>query len=172
MSPIFEIVAGLLLIVAGRRLFWVFIAIIGFLVGVDVARELFAGGTEWAVWVGGIAAGAVGAVAAMFFQRVAFALAGFYAGGYLAMLIAQSLGWPAPHFAVILVGGVVGAVVAALAMDWAIIVLSTLVGVGMIVGTLDLVPLHRAIVASVLVVVGILVQSSTARKRRERPEGR
>jgi hypothetical protein len=169
MPPIVEIVAGLLLLLAGRRLFWLFIAIIGFVVGAEVARELLASQSDWIVWVLGAAAGIVGAVVAVFFQRLAFALAGFYAGSYLAIVIAQSLGWSLPDFALTLVGGVIGAVVAALVMDWAIIVLSALAGVGMIVGALDLVPLHRVILASVLAAVGIVVQSRTARGRLERP---
>jgi Domain of unknown function (DUF4203) len=169
MPQIVEIVAGLLLLLAGRRLFWLFIAIIGFVVGAEVARELLASQSDWIVWVLGAAAGIVGAVVAVFFQRLAFALAGFYAGSYLAIVIAQSLGWPLPDFALTLVGGVIGAVVAALVMDWAIIVLSTLAGVGMIVGALDLVPLHRVILASVLAAVGIVVQSRTARGKLERP---
>jgi hypothetical protein len=170
MPPIAEVVAGVLLLLAGRRLFWLFIAIIGFVAGAEVARELLASRSDSVVWVFGAGAGIVGAVAAMLFQRIAFALAGFYAGSYLSMVIAQSLGWSMPDFALILVGGVIGAVAAALVVDWAIIVLSTLVGVGMIVGALELVPLHRLILAGVLAALGIVVQSSTARKRQERPD--
>jgi Domain of unknown function (DUF4203) len=170
MHPIVEIVAGLLLLLAGRRLFWLFIAIVGFVAGAEIAREMLASRSDWVVWVFGAGAGIVGAVAAMLFQRVAFALAGFYAGSYLSMVIAQSLGWSMPDFALILVGGVIGALVAALVMDWAIIVLSTLVGVGMIVGALDLLPLHLVILASVLAALGIVVQSSTVRKRPGRPD--
>ena len=167
MPPIIEIVAGLLLLLAGRRLFWLFIAIVGFLAGVELARELFATRTDWVVWVFGAGAGIVGAVVAMLFQRVAFALAGGYAGAYLATALAIFLGG-APGLAVLLGGAVVGAVIAALVMDWAIIVLSSLIGGGMIVATLGLAPLHAVILAGVLVAVGIVFQSRTERGRLKR----
>jgi hypothetical protein len=165
MPPIAEIVAGLLLLLAGRRLFWLFIAIIGFVVGAEVAAELLSSRSDWMVWLFGLGAGVIGAVAAIFLQRVAFALAGFYAGGYLTIAVTQALRSSLPDFALVLVGGVIGAVVAALVMDWAVIVLSTLAGVGMIVGALDLAPLHRVMLAGVLAAVGIVVQSRTWRGR-------
>lgn len=168
MSPIVAVIAGSLLLLAGRRLFWLFIAIIGFLFGVELASELVASRPDWIVWVIGALAGVVGALVAIFFQRLAFALAGFYAGSYLAIIAAQSLGWPTPNLAVFFVGGVSGAVVAAIVMDWAIIVLSSLAGAGMIVEALGLAPLHRIILSVVLVALGIVVQSKTPRGRLER----
>lgn len=167
MHPIIDIAAGLLVLLAGRKLFWLFIAVVGFLAGVELARELIATQAEWVAWLIGAGAGIVGAVVAVFFQRVAFALAGAYAGAYLAVGLAQSLGW-VPGLAVLLGGGLIAALVAALVMDWAIIVLSSLIGAGLIVATLGLAPLHGVIAASVLATVGIVIQSRTTRGRRER----
>jgi hypothetical protein len=167
MHPIIDIAAGLLVLLAGRKLFWLFIAVVGFLAGMEFARELLYTQAEWVAWLIGAAAGIVGAVVAVFFQRVAFALAGAYAGAYLAVGLAQSLGW-VPGLAVLLGGGVIGALVAALVMDWAIIVLSSLIGAGLIVATFALTPLNGVIAASVLAVVGIVFQSRTTRERHER----
>ncbi|MGB8434138.1 MAG: hypothetical protein WCE38_07760 [Burkholderiales bacterium] len=167
MHPIVDIAAGLLVLLAGRKLFWLFIAVVGFLAGVELARELLLTQTEWVTWLIGAGAGIVGAVVAVLFQRVAFALAGAYAGAYLAVVLAQSLGW-VPGLAVFLGGAAIGAVVAALVMDWAILVLSSLIGAGLIVATLGLASLHGVIAASVLAAVGIVFQSRTTRGRRER----
>jgi len=167
MHPIVDIAAGLLVLLAGRKLFWLFIAVVGFLAGMELARELLSTQAEWVVWLIGAGTGIVGAVVAVFFQRIAFALAGAYAGAYLAVGLAQSLGW-VPGLAVLLGGGVIGALVAALVMDWAIIVLSSLIGAGLIVATLSLAPLHGVIAASVLAAVGMVFQSRTTRARRER----
>jgi len=166
MPLIVAIAAGAVLLVAGRKFFWLFIAITGFFVGVELAHDLFANQPRWVVWVFAAGAGIIGAVLAMLFQRVAFALAGFYAGGYLAIFVAQGLGWGVLDLAMFLVGGVIGAVLATLVMDWAIIVLSSFVGAGLIVASLGLDSLQGAILAGVLAAVGILVQATLMRSER------
>ena len=165
MPLIVAIAAGAVLLVAGRKFFWLFIAITGFFVGVELAHELFANQPRWAVWVFAAGAGIVGAVLAMLFQRIAFGLAGFYAGGYLAIFVVQWLGWGVPDLAMFFVGGVIGAVLASLVMDWAIIVLSSFVGAGLIVASLGLDSLQGAILAGVLATVGILVQGTLMRSK-------
>ena len=169
MSPIVAIAAGAVLLVAGRRLFWLFVAITGFFVGVEVARNLLAGEPQWAVWAFAAGAGIVGAVLAMVFERVAFALAGFYAGGYLAIVAAQALHVDTAELAVFVMAGLLGAVLATLVMDWAIIVLSGLVGAGLIVGSLGLDSLRGAILAGVLVAGGVLVQAGMMRGKLGNP---
>ena len=47
-------------------------------------------GDPWQL-LAALAAGLAGALLAMLAQRVAFALGGFYAGGYLALLVAQPI---------------------------------------------------------------------------------
>ncbi len=164
MPLIVAIAAGTLLLVAGRKFFWLFIAITGFFVGAELAHDLFANQPRWVVWVFAAGTGIIGAVLAMLFQRVAFALAGFYAGGYLAIFVVQWFGWGVLDLT-ILVGGVIGAVLATLVMDWAIIVLSSFVGAGLIVASLGLDSLQGAILAGVLAAVGILVQGTLMRSK-------
>ncbi len=172
MPPIVSIVAGVLLLIAGRKLFWLFIAITGFFVGMEVARDLFTSQPEWVVWVFAAGAGLIGAVLAILFERIAFALAGFYAGGYLAIIAVQALGWDLPDLVVFMSGGVVAAVLATLILDWAIIVLSSLVGAGMIVTSLGLDPLQGGIVAGALAAVGILLQAALMRGKLGHPPRR
>jgi len=172
MPPAVAIVAGALLLLTGRKLFWLFIAITGFFVGVEVARDLFADQPEWVTWVFAVGAGVIGAVLAMLFERVAFALAGLYAGGFVAMLLTDQLGLNLPDLGVFLVGGVIGAVLATLVMDWAIIVLSSLVGAGMIVDALGLDSLAAAIAAGAMATVGIVVQAALMRGKLGNPARR
>ena len=168
-SPYAIIAAGALLLVAGRKLFWLFIAVTGFLVGIEVARVLFTSQPDWVVWVFAAGAGLVGALLAILFERVAFALAGFYAGGYLALIGVKALGWALPDLVVFATGGVIAAIIATLVLDWAIIVLSSLVGAGMIVTNLGLEPLASGVVAGVLATAGILVQAVTMRGKLGKP---
>ena len=169
MNPIANIVAGAVLLVLGRKLFWLFVAIVGFYVGFEFARALAVEQPAWLLWTIAIGAGLIGAVLAMFLQRVGFALGGFYAGGYIAFLAVErfapgTIGVPA-----FLVGGVIGAVLAALLMDWAIVVLSCLVGAALVVPALALPPLASALVYAALVGLGIIVQAQLMRARNHPP---
>ena len=89
MHPWADIVAGAVLLLLGRKVFWLFIAIAGFYLGVELTRALLVSQPNWLIWLVAIGVGVVGAVIAMLFQRVAFALGGFYAGGYLALIVAE-----------------------------------------------------------------------------------
>lgn len=53
------------LLLAGRRLFWLFVAITGFFVCAEVAGDLFANQTQWVIWVLAAGAGIIGAVLAV-----------------------------------------------------------------------------------------------------------
>jgi hypothetical protein len=153
------IVLGLIMLVFGRKLFWLFVAIVGFLVGMEFTNLLLVNQPLGVQLLGGLAAGLVGALLAIFVQRIAFVLAGFFAGAYLAILLAHPLGLAGTGLILPVVGGVIGAIVAALLMDWAIIVLSCLVGAGATVSRLGLRDVNTAIVFLVLVIIGILVQA-------------
>jgi hypothetical protein len=158
MYPIVDFAAGALLLALGRRLFWLFVAIAGFYVGVEFVRVLLAEQPSWLMWAVGIGAGLLGALLAMLFQRVGFALGGFYAGGYAALIIAERFAPGAVGTVAFIIGGVVGALLAAWVMDWAIIVLSCTVGAALIVASLRLEGLVSLLVYAALVAIGIATQ--------------
>ncbi len=159
MHPIADFVAGALLLAFGRKLFWLFVGIAGFYVGVEVVRVLLAEQPAWVMWTVGIVAGLIGAVLALVVQRLGFAMAGFYAGGYVALVVAERFAPGAVGMATFLVGGVIGAVFAATVMDWAVVVLSCLLGAALVVARLGLDDRIGLLVFLGLVAVGIVVQS-------------
>lgn len=165
MHAVVDIVAGLVLLIVGRKLYWLFVAIAGFYVGIEVAHALVSGQPQWVVWLIAAAAGVIGALLAILFQRVAFALGGFYAGAYLALVAAERFlpGAAGPLTAII--GGLLGAVAAALIMDWAIIVLSSMVGAALIVSSIGLGNLGSLLAYVGLVAIGIIVQAQLTRGR-------
>ncbi|HYF36886.1 MAG TPA: hypothetical protein VD994_16435, partial [Prosthecobacter sp.] len=87
------IVIGLLLVFFGRNLFWIFVAGMGFLAGLQLAPTLVPNQPGWIILLIGIGLGLVGALLSIFLQRLAVALAGGYAGGLLALRLATELGW-------------------------------------------------------------------------------
>lgn len=157
-NMIFGVILGLVLIVFGRKLFWLFVAITGFLVGMAVSRAFLPDHPEWVVISVGLGTGLLGALLAVFAERLAFALAGFYAGSYLVLTVFPPFGGDGDSILWFLLGGVVGAVIASLIMDWAIIVLSCLVGAGAILQTLRLGQTASLVIFAVLVATGIVIQ--------------
>jgi MFS family permease len=164
---IFQILVGLLLLLVGRRLFWLFVGLIGFIVAAQIAVDMLVGQPQWVVLLIAVAVGLVGALIAAFVPALAAAIAGFSAGTYvtwvlLATLGVQPEGWLGWLLAA--VGGVLGAVLAVALLDWALIVLSSLAGATAIVQAVNLQPTIDTIVFVVLVAVGIIVQAALMRR--------
>lgn len=153
-----RILLGCIVLLAGRNIFWLFIAVIGFLLGTELAHVWLAGQPPWLALVAGILVGLVGAVLAIVYERVAFALAGFYAAAFLVITYADKLGFASMPAVTPYVAGVIGALLAALLTDWTIIVLSALAGAAAIVSVFALQPLVEAVSFLALALVGVLVQ--------------
>jgi len=162
------IVLGLIVLILGRKIFWLSVGIVGFLVGMELTGMILVDQPTWVLVAGGLAAGLVGAVLAVFVQRVAFGLAGFFAGAYLTVIVARSLGAGDTSMILPICGGVIGALIAVLLMDWAIIVLSCLVGAGAIVAQLPTSPTVSAIVFAALVIIGMVIQAQLMERSAER----
>jgi hypothetical protein len=164
----YNIIPGLVLLIFGRKLFWIFVAIAGFLVGMEFAGMMLPHQPLWIRLLIALGAGFLGAILAVLVQRVAFALAGFYGGAYIALLLAQPLGLAGSGMVLFFVGGVAGAVFAVLIMDWAIILLSCLVGAGAIVEALGLGQSISIIVFLALVLIGAFAQSKFLAQPKDR----
>jgi hypothetical protein len=159
---------GLILLVLGRKLFWLCVAVLGFFLGTEFAGTLLVDQPRWVMLLTGIGAGLLGALLAVVAQRVAFALAGFYAGAYLALAAVHSLEVGGQSVIWFAAGGIIGAVLAALIMDWAIIALTSLVGAGAIADAASLGQMTGALVFLLLTAVGIVVQAKLLAPRRNR----
>lgn len=164
--PYLHPILGLVLLLFGRTLYWVFVAFAGFLLGLHLAEVLVVSASEEGRIVVGLVAGGLGAVLAMAAQRIAFAAGGFFAGGYLMSLVLQSVTLAGPTLLWLLAGGVVGALVAAAIMDWAIVLLSSLVGAGAIVQAFPLDPLLGTLAFVALALLGVSFQGRSLRRRR------
>ena len=166
MYPIMDFVVGTLLLALGRKLFWLFVGIAGFYVGIEVVRALLAQQPRWLMMVVAVGAGLIGALLATIFQRVGFALSGFYVGGYVALVVAERFAPGAVGVVTFLIGGAVGALFAALVVDWAIIVLSCLVGAALVVASLGLEGRASVLVYAGLVAIGSAGQAWLMNGRR------
>ncbi|HEX9675154.1 MAG TPA: DUF4203 domain-containing protein [Anaerolineales bacterium] len=173
MLTVVRVVVGLLLLALGKRLFWLFVAAVGFVATLAVGTQFFQPQSELTLFVIAVVAGFVGALLAVFAQKLAVGIAGFLAGGYLAIgllgLFNLELGtqWWQPF----VFGGILGALISYPLFDWALIVLSALTGAVLIVQALEI-GTGWALPLTVLVaLVGVTIQAGVLRRgRRPKPE--
>lgn len=154
---------GLILLLAGRRLFWFFVAAAGFAAGAYIARDQFHVESQWLVVAVGLIAGLIGALLSVFLQKVAIALAGFGAGGYLCASVLTHLHLERYSTIGFVAGGIVGAILLLTIFEWALIILSCLIGAAFLadgIGTND----NALIIFGVAFVIGLVVQRLGLRK--------
>jgi len=165
LSPFAQIAAGLLLVFFGRKLFWIFVGIVGFLVGIRFGSELARGQPEIMLLLIAVGIGLVGAILAVVLERVAIALAGALSGGLLALRVAEILGVAtAPtSWVTFLIGAVLAAVLVSLLFDWALIVLSALMGATLLAEAVPLNQSMELLAVALLAMAGILVQARLLR---------
>jgi hypothetical protein len=166
-SSFFMLVLGIALLLFGRRVFWLFVAVAGFLAGLAFATQFMSGQPELVVLLIAIIAGIIGAFLGIMLEGAAILVAGFLAGGYLATALVASLGWtiPAGDWVIYVVGGVLGLLLVAALFDWAIIILSVLVGAEIIMSFLSVPTPVYWLVFLGLLVVGFLVQAGIWHRR-------
>lgn len=164
---VLRLLIGAAVLFLGRQLYWLFVGAAGFVLGLEIATRVFTPDQAWLIWVIALAGGIIGALLAVFVQYLAVGIAGFVAGGYILFflfdLLNLSLGrWT---WVVYLLGGIIGAVLVLALFDWALIIISSLVGAGMILeglqdGPFVIGPAVSVLVFLMLVGVGVVVQAA------------
>jgi len=164
-----NLILGALLLLAGRRLFWIFVAAAGFFLGTGVATRLATGTSEWVVLVIALAFGLVGLLLSLLAQKLAVAASGFVMGSFAVerLLLTLQVEWAGWEWAALVAGGILGALLVLALFDWALIVLSSLVGAALILQILSPSPFLNLLLYVVLTLVGIAVQSKGLLKRAE-----
>jgi hypothetical protein len=157
---------GVVILFFGRKLFWLCVAAVGFAAGVEIAPHLVHEPSPLLALTVAIVLGLIGALLALFLQKVAIAVLGFLAGGKLAGAIAAAfLVHYGQHSTIVfLVGGIVGAILLLVLFDWALIVVSSLIGAHLIQSAVVLPATGSTIVFLGLAVVGIIVQAASLRR--------
>ena len=160
MIALLRLVAGAALLTLGRKLFWLFVAAIGFETGALIATRLLHPGSELLVLVIAIVAGIVGALLALLIENLVVSAAGFLAGGYLLVSALDLLRLNPGQFewVVYLIGGFIGAAVAILVLDWALIVLSSLSGATILTTAVVRGFQLELVAIVVLFIVGVAIQ--------------
>ncbi|MBV9008283.1 MAG: DUF4203 domain-containing protein [Verrucomicrobia bacterium] len=169
--PVVSVIIGAVILLFGRKLFWLCVAAIGFAAGMELAPHLVHEATPLLQLTLAILLGFIGALLALFLQKFAIGLAGFLAGGRLAVgLLATFFVQYASHYWIVfIIGGIIGAVLLLAIFDWALIFISSLIGAHLITHVLVLPDPGRVLAFAALVLCGIIAQVATFRRSARLP---
>jgi hypothetical protein len=169
---VINILAGIIVLTLGRKLFWLFVGFIGFAAGFHFAASVWQLQSQLLLIGLATLTGVIGAVLAVFFQKIAVGLAGFAGGGYIVLNLINLLGVGLEQLVWLpyLVGGLIGAMLMFFIFDWALIFISALAGASMIIQVLSLNPGIEFGLYIALAIFGLLVQTLLFRKTAVRKE--
>jgi hypothetical protein len=167
MTPLLEaavlIILGLLSLLLGKRLFWLFAGIVGFVLGWWLTGLLLP--DSWLRLLVGIVVGVILGVLIRFLGKWAIRIVAAIAGFVILPVLLGNLGMLGGitelFWAVI--GALLGFVLAVFLADWTLIFLSAVLGAGLILaGAKVVAPLSEAIsliAGFILIVLGVVFQS-------------
>lgn len=155
------IAVGAVLVLFGRKLYWLAVGGLGFLLGLILVDRYLAGQSFWVHLGLAVVAGIAGAVLTLIAQHGAIILAGCVIGASLSY--AAALPW-ADDFAstiwwIPVLGGVLGICFAHFVFEGAVVVVSSAVGGALIVESVPLPEVYQPWAFVGLLALGILVQS-------------
>jgi hypothetical protein len=160
------VLIGIAILFFGRKLFWLTVAAVGFAVGVEIAPLLVNEPSSLLALLIALVLGILRALLALFLQKVAIAVLGFFAGGKLATAIAAAFFVHYAQYSTIIfvIGGIIGAILLLAVFGWALIVVSSFIGAYLIQSAIVLPPTGSTLVFIGLAIVGIFVQAASFRR--------
>ncbi len=165
-SALVQLGLGLVLLLFGRRLFWLVIALLGFAVGLYVAGAYLEVEPAWRLVVG-LGLGLLGAFGAVFLQRVAITIGGSLVAGYATWwyLSLGSQGLATWQWLLVAGAALLGLMVARLVADVALVGVSCVAGATLTLQALGVETTTGRWLFFALLVVGAAVQVSSLRSK-------
>jgi len=165
-ATIVGVIIGVVILFFGRKLFWLCVAAVGFAVGVKIAQLLVNESSSLLALLIALIFGVLGALLALFLQKIAIAVLGFLAGGKLATAIAAAFFVQYAQYSTIIfvIGGIIGAILLLALFGWALIVVSSFIGAYLIQSAIVLPPTGSTLVFIGLAMVGVFVQAASYRR--------
>ena len=163
---------GAVLLLFGRRLYWLALGGAGFLLGLWLAAHVLDLQAGWVELGLGLVAGIACACLAFFAQKIAITVAGLALGGAGAFWIASQLvpltGGPLAPWLFAFFVAILGAILAPALFEASLAVFSALVGAMLIVSASHLGSPRETWLFVILLVVGLIAQTGGKKKRRRR----
>jgi hypothetical protein len=166
LDSIIAIVAGLVLLFFGKRLFWLAAALVAFLFGWQLFDILLGPGLSLIL---AAILGIIFAWLAIKFIRITVYLIGFLAGAVALPFLTGIFGIDLNWFFLAMIGGVIGVILVAAAFDWGLILITAWAGASAVVfGLQNWIEFDDSLFATIiffaLLIVGVGWQASRRRR--------
>jgi hypothetical protein len=138
---IFTTGIGFAMLVMGRQLFWIFIAGLGFALGLLFGEQFVSGQSQLTIFFISTVIAIVGALLAYTLQRLAAGIAGLITGWYLTLILMGYFGFSFGHSFNIVFPIIVGLICGIFIMkffDWGVIIASSVAGSAIIISGMNL----------------------------------
>jgi MFS family permease len=172
MNILITFILGIILLTTGKRLYWLFVAIVGFVIGLVFASTYINLEPQWLVYVVAFGVGIIGAILVTFLQKIVIALVGFIVGGYGAYYLASTyltVGADTTYLIAFIIGGIVGLLLVASMFNWALYILSSWAGSTLVTQALNdsinVSPTLSMVVFFVLFILGMIIQTGLYREK-------
>ncbi|MCZ6726685.1 MAG: hypothetical protein O7A98_04945 [Acidobacteria bacterium] len=167
------IVAGGLLLLFGRRLYWLLAGVVGFVVVFTVAGRLVPEMSEQVTLLVSLGAGVLGSIVTVFAHKALLGLVGGLGGALIGLWQAQALGLEQGVLWLVaaVVGGLLGAWLVSRLFEFALALLSSLLGAQLLVDAFGVTPSRSLLTYLGLVGFGLFFQLlRKQRKKRKKRE--
>lgn len=165
LDGIIALVAGALLLLFGKRLFWLAAALVAFLFGWQLFGNLLGPGFSLII---ALVLGIVFAWLAIKFVRIVAYIIGFLAGAVALPFLVGIFGVDMSWFILAFIGGAIGLILVAVAFDWGLILITAWAGASAISFALQnwvsIGSTFNTVIFLVLMVLGVFWQASSRRK--------
>jgi hypothetical protein len=169
-----QVAIGVVLLLFGRRLFFLLLGAAGFLFGFSLASSGLPEALGWspspdARLIVGLVAGILGAVLALVVQKVALVVAGLLLGGVAAWRVVglAGLDWNGLELLLVVVGAVLGAVLIKGLFAVVLVGVSAWIGTSLILPATGLEGTPAVLAGLFLLVIGVAVQAGAGASKRE-----
>lgn len=156
---------GGILLFLGRELNFLFAAAMAALIGLRLTPLLPSQWPEWSdyAFMGGLAL--IAAAITIINERIGYFLSGFLAGGLFLVeyFVPGVLTLPLPLF---IIGGVIGSLVIGIFTEWALMIVSCLIGSYYVTSLFTLSPNSQILVGSGLFIIGAVTQALLMRAQK------
>ena len=158
---ILSIIVGVAVLIMGRQIFWVFIAGLGFVLGLLFSSQYYDAQFGWQTLFISAGIAIVGAVLAYTVQRLAAGIAGLATGWYFSLVVLSYLNLDLGQIESVIpyIIGIISGILLFLYFDWGVIIASSLAGAAIITSATSLSKNVEVAVLGMLAVIGIVIQS-------------
>ena len=158
---ILSIIVGIAVLVMGRQIFWIFIAGLGFILGLLFSSQFYDAQFGWQTFVISAGIAIVGALLAFTVQRMAAGIAGLATGLYLTIVVLSYMNIDLGQIDTVIpyIIGIISGILLFIYFDWGVIIASSMAGAAIIISATSLSRNIELALLVMLSLIGVAIQS-------------